>query len=247
MNHRKRYLVTGGSKGIGRSVVDALLRRGHRVLALARNEQGLEVLAREMADRGYAGLETLSLDMGDLDAVGKALANLPFLEQGLDGLVCNAAYQHLEHAMRIPLEEIEHTWRVNALSPILTMQRCYEALRRKQGTIVYMGSVSDSSYVEKYAAYGASKAYMNSFLKHAAFDTGPEGVRLTIISPGATDTPMLDRVLTTAGPGEREKAQSIIPLRRFARPEEVAEAVLFALEGPTFFHGDDLRIHGGTH
>jgi NAD(P)-dependent dehydrogenase (short-subunit alcohol dehydrogenase family) len=240
--NRKKYIVTGGSKGIGKATVRMLLARGHQVWTCAREAASLDELREQLSPEERPRLFTERLDLGDIAAVKVAFEQSVFLQDGLDGLVCNAAYQSLGHAMEQAEEAIDTTYRINILSPILTMQACYPALKERRGAMVYVGSVADSRYHAGFSIYGASKAFMNSFVKHACKDTGPDGVRINVVSPGATATPMMEASL------EKVKDTRFIEeigLRRMASPEEVAETVVFALENGSYLHGADLRVHGG--
>lgn len=238
----KRVVVTGGSKGIGKAAVLRFLAAGYRVWTCAREKKALADLIVEVPTEYRGRLVTEILDLGDIEAVKACFRDGAFLADGLDSLVCNAAYQSLGHAMEFCETEMDRSYRVNILSPILTMQSCYPALKRREGNIIYVGSVADSRYSNGFSLYGATKAFMNSFIKHASKDTGPDGVRVNVVTPGATATPMLEASLEKTGDTGFIKE---IGLRRLGAPDEIAAAIFFASEQTSYLHGSDLRIHGG--
>lgn len=249
----KTLLLTGGSQGIGRATVEWFLARNWRVAFVARDPEGVRRTVAELVaagfDPGFICGEVL--DVGDLDAVEALPARLPMLADGLDALVLNAFYQKLKPAQDLTRAELDSHWRINNLSPVVLMQTCMPFLRQRQGSIVYVGSVMDDRAEPGYAAYGASKAYMRSFIRHAACDFGPLGVRINAVSPGAIRTDALDRVIANGGEDGRAAHEVLmrrIPLEnRCGHAAEVAESIWFAATGPRYFHGRDLRLDGGLY
>jgi len=246
----KTLLITGGSKGIGRATVIHFLRQGWRVLFTARNEAGIQDLTDELASEGFGQdrVRGLILDAADLEASRQLPAQCKWLEGRLDGLVLNAFYQKVQPAHTFDVDTLNRHWTINNLSPILTMNALVPALRAAGGAVVYVGSISDQRRSPGYAAYGASKAYMKCFFQQAALDLGPLGVRLNVVSPGVTKTEALKAAIEgEGGEGQAEfnKMLETIPLeQRCATPEEIAETIWFAVTGPRYLHGADLRVDG---
>lgn len=247
----KTLLLTGGSQGIGRATVELFLERGWRVAFVARNPDGVQQTVRELIAAGFAPDSICGevLDVGDLDAVEALPERLGMLAGGLDALVLNAFYQKIKPAHELTREEWDNHWRINCLSPTLLIKACMPLLKSSAGSIVYVGSVMDERAEPGYAAYGAGKAFMKSFIRHAACDFGPLGVRINGVSPGAVRTEALERAIHAAGPEGneifRELKQRIPMDNRVCEPREVAETIWFAATGPRHFHGRDLRIDGG--
>lgn len=243
-------LLTGGSQGIGRATVDLFLERGWRVAFVARNPDGVRKTVGELIAAGFDPSSICGevLDVGDLDAVEALPGRLKMLAGGLDALVLNAFYQKIKPAHELSREELDSHWRINNLSPVLLMQACMPLLRQRRGSIVYVSSIMDDRSEPGYAAYGASKAYMRSFIRHAAYDFGPLGVRINGISPGAVRTEALDKAIEIDGRAAHDLLMRRIPMEnRAGEPREVAEAIWFAATGPRYFHGRDLRLDGGLY
>ena len=247
---KNTILVTGGSKGIGHATTEHLLEKGFRVIMVARDEKHLKQVQSDFVSAGHDAqdIEIHALDMSDVEQIESVVSNCKLLQEGLYGLVSNAAIEILKPAMEFSLDELEQTWRTNILGPIRMMQLCYPFLKKAQGSIVHIGSVSDFKCDANYSVYGGSKGFMKGFVGHAAQEMGPDGVRINIVSPGATDTPLMQHFIDKGQWSQEEISQfkKTIPMeQRFATSREIAEAVFFALTGPRFFHGEDIRIYGG--
>jgi NAD(P)-dependent dehydrogenase (short-subunit alcohol dehydrogenase family) len=247
----KTLLLTGGSQGIGRASVEWFLEHGWRVAFVARDPEGVRQTVQDLIAAGFdpAAIHGEVLDVGDLAAIEALPGRLAMLADGLDGLVLNAFYQKIAPAHELTREDLELHWRINNLSPVLLMQACMPLLQKRRGSIVYVGSVMDDRSEPGYAAYGASKAYMRSFIRHAACDFGPLGVRINGVSPGVVRTKALDRSFEASGGDIQETHELLmgrIPMEnRAAEAREIAEAIGFAITGPRYFHGRDLRVDGG--
>jgi NAD(P)-dependent dehydrogenase (short-subunit alcohol dehydrogenase family) len=245
----KTILITGGSKGIGFAVAARVLREGHRVILLARNASCLEEARTKLMAAGAstAQIHLAAVDVGDIAALKACVEKLPWLNEGLDGLVNNAAAEILHRVDDFPLEDIDRLYRVNCLVPIVLIQLCLTALKKVHGSIVNIGSISDNRVAPLYSVYGSTKAFLNAFTKHAATELGLHGVRINLVSPGGIDTPLMDAIAAKHfSPEEIRKVCSTIPMeQRWGRPDEVADTVWFALFGPRYLHGADIRLHGG--
>ena len=207
--------------------------------------EGTRQLANE-AGYNVSQVHIRCLDLSDAESLLQQVPQWPEIQQGLFGLVNNAVSQTLQPLADYSLEAMEQTWRVNMRAPLLMMQACYPFLKQAQGSVVNIGSVSDTGYSAEYALYGGSKAFLNHASRHLAKELGYEGVRINLVSPGGVETPLMKEAETHHTPDEILAAKKNIPIeQRWARPEEVAEAVWFALDGPSYLHGADLRIHGG--
>lgn len=245
----KTILITGGSKGIGLAVAARAVREGCRVILLARDSSGLEDAKEKLVTAGAntGQIYAVAVDVGNTAALTNCIKELSWLADGLDGLVNNAAAEILHRVEDFPLADIETLLRVNCVAPIILIQLCLPSLKRSRGSIVNIGSVSDTQPAPLYSVYGGTKAFLNAFTKHAAKELGFEGVRINTVSPGGTDTPLMEAIAAKHfSKDEIKKVCSTIPIeQRWASPDEIAETVWFALFGPRYLHGADIRIDGG--
>jgi len=248
---KRTVLISGASRGIGLGIAHLALKRGMRVILLAQREDELKSASQKLIAESFsaADIEIQVLDVADSDAIVRRVAKFTSLQSGLFGLVNNAAIEILKPFNEFTREDLDLTWRVNMLAPILMMKACYPFLKMSKGSVVNISSTADRAYCRLYSVYGASKAFLNSLSAHAAREFGFDGVRINVISPGGVDTPLMREVLESGvfDPEETRKEMQQIPIeQRWATIEEIAEAAIFALEGPAYLHGADLRVHGGS-
>ena len=247
---KRTVLITGGSQGIGFAVAQKCLAEGCRVILVARNLRILEEASQRLQADGASGadIEIVEGDMLDCEGIPALVAKLPWVQEGLWGLVPNAALEILKTVKDFEYVEILDTLKINVISPILLIKACYPLLKKVQGNIVYVGSIADSKNDARYSVYGGSKAFMKSFVGHAGQEMGFDGLRINLVSPGGTDTELMRRLLADGTIPEepfRAFVKSVPMEQRLGRPDEVADAVWFALSGPRYFHGEDIRIYGG--
>lgn len=249
---RRTVLITGGSKGIGFATAAKCLREGCRVILVARDVATLEKARTRLVAAGHAqaDIALAAADMKQPEAIPQLVTGLPWVhEEGLWGLVPNAALEILKRVEHFSCNEILDSLKVNVVSPICLIRELYPALKRVGGNVVYVGSVADFKREARYSIYGGSKAFMKSFVGHAGQELGFDGIRINVVSPGATETELMKHMRDVEKAWPEEQVSSFlkaIPIeQRNGTPEEMAEAVWFALAGPRYFHGEDLRIFGG--
>lgn len=245
----KTVLITGGSRGIGLATAQKCLKEGCRVILLARDEKDLLKAKADFVSEGYSPekIEVFHVDLGDVHKLASVVGSLPWIKEGLDGLVNNAAVEILGKTQSYSLDEIEQTMRVNVMAPIILIQSCWSALVKNKGSVVNVGSIADTRYCDIYGVYGGSKAFLSSFTKHLACELGFLGVKVNSVSPGGIQTPLMDEIAAKHFDKASVAATlKTIPMeQRWGNSEEVADAIWFALFGPRYFHGEDIRIHGG--
>lgn len=248
---KKTVLITGGSKGIGFATAGLCLEKGCRVILIARTGDDLENARRRLTDAGHAAedIAVAEADMRDCERIPDLVESLPWVGEGLWGLVPNAALEVLERVEDYGYDDLMNTLKVNVVAPVRFIQACYPALRKAGGNVVYVGSIADFKREPRYSVYGGSKAFMKAFVGHAGQEMGFDGIRINVVSPGATETELMKQMrdVEKAWPEEHIKAfTNSIPIeQRNGTPREMAEAIWFTLDGPRYFHGEDIRIYGG--
>jgi len=226
-------LVTGASRGIGRAVASALASAGARVFLLARSHEPLAALAAELG----AGATAYPCDVTDAAqlsaAVGAALA-----EAGgaIDILVNNAGVFPLAPVADTSPDSFEHTLQANLVAPFRVLHAVLPGMRAQQrGHVVTIGSVADRRIFGGNGAYSASKFGARALHEVLREECAGTGVRTTLVSPAATDTPIWDPVDPDNTPGFPARASML-------RAEDVADAVLWAVTRPAHVNVDELRI-----
>ena len=214
-------VVTGAGRGSGRAIALALAREGARVALAARSNGELAAVAHEL---GQAGATTVAVPTdvrqeASLEAlVGRILGEW----QQVDVLVNAAGVAAFAPVTDSKLDDWDQMLAVNLRGAVLACRAVLPAMiARKQGTIISVGSVVTSRALPGSAAYTASKYGLLGFSRVLAEEMRPHGVRVGVISAGATDTPLWD-----AMPGAP-------PRERMLRADQVAEAaLLMAALGP---------------
>lgn len=241
-------LVTGGASGIGRAAGSLLARRGSRVALVDVDGQGGPAAASAIADEGLEA-RFLAADVsrtGDCERVVEEAER----ELGAIEVLVNAAgVIHRGSALETSDEDWE---RVMAINIGGTFRMCRAVLpgmiRRGRGSVVNVASGWGLVGGPRAAAYCASKGAVVQLTRALAIDHGPDGVRVTCVCPGDTDTPMLRQEARELGEDEAAflAGAAARPLGRVGRPEEVAEAIgWLAGDRASFVTGTCLVVDGG--
>jgi 2-hydroxycyclohexanecarboxyl-CoA dehydrogenase len=240
--------VSGGARGIGRSVALALGRAGLAVAIGDLLEEPTEEVARELHGAGARAV-AVALDVTDSVAVTAGVARATESLGGVDVLVNCAGWDEFKPF----LETDEPFWRrviaVNYEGALRTTHAVLGGMmERGWGRIVNISSDAARVGSAQEAVYAGAKAGVIAFTKTIARESARRGVTANVVCPGPTDTAML-REMTQAGPDSerlRDALTHAVPMRRLGRPDEVAAAVAFlACEDAGYITGQTLSVSGG--
>jgi glucose 1-dehydrogenase len=243
-------LVTGGSRGIGRSIClriarDALARgESPRLLVTATGHSPdmaalvAELEAMGVPARGLAG------DLNDPSVPARLVAEALEFCGGLDAVVHNAGGAIASPLVKVRLEDWDSVMAINCRAFFLLGQAAHRALRASAGSLCAIGSSAAESVQPYLGAYPPAKAALAMLVNQMAYEWGPHGIRVNCVSPGLT----LSRSTETALAREEDRARAggHIPLRRVASAEEVAAVVAFVV-GPdaAYLTGENINVDGG--
>jgi meso-butanediol dehydrogenase / (S,S)-butanediol dehydrogenase / diacetyl reductase len=246
-------IVTGGASGIGLAAARRLAADGHGIVVTGRRPEACDVAAGELEAAGHAALATAA-DVGDPEAAEGVVAAALERFGGINVLVNNAGIGDAAAVLEETPEGWERVMRTNLTGAFLMARATLPALIEGSGCVVNISSVSGNLAGPGWAAYCTSKAGLIMLTRSLANDYGPHGVRANCVCPGWVRTPMgdsdMDAVARARGV-DREGAYRLThadnPLRRPAKPEEVASVVSF-LAGPdaSYVNGVVLPVDGGT-
>jgi 3-hydroxybutyrate dehydrogenase len=246
-------LVTGGSKGIGRATVEALVREGFDVLAVARGEEALADLA------AATGAETLAATVATPEGCAEVAREATSRLGGVDVLINNAGIDTLrERAIWEQDAEVWHeTLRVNLHAPFeLSRLLSGPMVERGWGRIVMISSTAGDVGAPAYSAYCSSKHGLLGLMRSVAADVGPHGVTCNAVMPGwVRSTAMSDRTITVEAERRRvslDEAWGQIeaqqPAGRVVTPGQVADVVAFLASERSFgINGEAVRVSAGSH
>jgi len=246
-------LVTGAASGIGRVTAQIFAREGAKVIVTTdSNVKGGEEPVKLIKDAG--GEATfVKCDVTQASDVENAVNQAVKLYGRLDYAFNNAGIG--PDGVRVPLLNIvdmppelwERTLNVNLNGVFLCMKyEIRQMLKQKFGAIVNTSSVGSFKGLPGFSAYSASKSGLNALTKCAAIECATSGIRINTIAPGPTDRTLLQEYLLGSNPQEKENMVKVVPMRRQAQPEEMAEAVIWLCsDKASFITGQVLPVDGG--
>jgi NAD(P)-dependent dehydrogenase (short-subunit alcohol dehydrogenase family) len=241
-------LVVGGSGGIGRAIVDRLLREGADVYSAD----------LDSPDEPDGGAHLLRMDVTSEADVAAAFDRIGARSGGLHVLV-NAAGVEIEKTIEdTTLEEWERSFAVNVTGTFLTSKHAIPLLRtgaRGVGStsIINFGSYDGFIADPGLAAYCATKGAVHALTRAMACDHGPEGIRVNAICPGYIDTPMLQSFFSGAGSGGdgrtidelQDAVRALHPTRRYGTPQDVANLVAWLASDEAVYASGQLWVLDG--
>lgn len=244
----KRAIVTGGAGGIGRATAAAFAAEGASVAVLDLDEAGAQAVAESIIASGGTAI-ALSVDVSDEAAVASAVAAVVAQFGGLDVVFNNAGIARRTTAVETALADWELSFAVNVRSIFLMCKYAIPHLEAAGGgSIVNTGSGWGLKGGARALPDCASKGAVVNMTRALAIDHGPANIRVNSINPGDTDTGTLRSEAAQIGWTEDAFLADAAdrPLRRMARPEEIAAAVVFlASDEASFVTGSALVVDGG--
>jgi NAD(P)-dependent dehydrogenase (short-subunit alcohol dehydrogenase family) len=237
-------IVTGASRGIGAATARALDAAGARVALVARSEDQLNAVAKELEHDPVV----IPSDFATADGPGAAAATaLDAFDGRVDVLVNNAGIAVRKESESLQLEELDRLWNVNVRAALLITAAVLPAmLERSAGSIVSISSISGRRGAPRRAIYAATKAALDGMTRALAMEYGPRGIRANSVAPGVVETDLWRENL--ARPDVTDAVLAVIPTRRVSTPEEVADTIVFlASDASRAITGEVISADGGIH
>jgi NAD(P)-dependent dehydrogenase (short-subunit alcohol dehydrogenase family) len=237
----KVVVITGGSDGIGLASAQRFAEEGAQVYVTARRQEMLDQAISQIG-HGAVGVQGDVTSLADLTKLYERVER----DHGKVDVVFANAGTHLP----IPLEALEEadfnaTFDLNVKALVFTVQKALP-LMAAGGAIVLNGSIAGSKAYPGQSLYNASKAAVRSFARSWTIDLKDRGIRVNVVSPGATETRLM-RDYFDAAPGAEDDVIKGVPLGRIGHLEDVANAVLFlASNESAFVAGHELFVDGGV-
>jgi 3-oxoacyl-[acyl-carrier protein] reductase len=235
----KVALVTGGSKGIGRGIAEALAAEGARVALTSRSGERAEEVAAEIGARGYA------FDSDDLDAIGALLEAVETDLGPLDVYIANTGGPPAGDPLSFTREQWQTAQRTLLISPMTIIERTLPGMRERGfGRVVAIGSMAVREPIDALQLSNAHRPGLVAAFKVLARQAARDGVTFNHVHPGQIAT---DRMIDTAGSLEaaQERAKENVPTGRLGTVEELAAAAVFLCsQQAAYINGTAVLVDG---
>jgi len=239
----KFALITGGNSGIGLATARLFIAEGARVAITGRNA---ETLGRAADSLGPAALGIRS-DVTDAGEREQMFAEVKRRFGALDVLFANAGLSASTPLGQTEVAAFEKQVQLNFTSVFFTVQGALPLLR-DGAAIVLISSLTSKIGAPAYSAYAGSKAAVRTMAQCLAAELSPRGIRVNVVTPGYTRTPLWERTRTPQQiAAVNDRLPNIVPLERWGEAEEVARAVLFlASSDSSYMQGAEIVVDGGV-
>lgn len=240
----KIAVISGGTSGIGLAIAQRFAAEGAYVFIFGRRQAQLDQ-AKQLIGSNVTAIQADAANLDDLDHVVKLVREI---KGRVDIVVSNAGITEQAFIDDLTPEHFDRTFNLMARAPVFLVQKLLP-LMSQGGSIILVSSAMHGMGIPGHTTYAATKAALRSYARTWAAEFKDRGIRVNTLSPGVTDTPILDSQSSSAD--EREQLVnmylSMIPIGRLARAEEMANAALFlASDQSSYMTGADLMNDGGV-
>ncbi|TQM21095.1 SDR family oxidoreductase [Chryseobacterium aquifrigidense] len=235
----KNVVITGGTTGIGLATAKAFINAGAQVWITGRSASNLEKAATEINN---PNLKTVISDTSKISEI--AILEKTIAETGnkLDVLFLNAGIGKFEPIAEVTEENFDAQFNTNVKGNFFTLQKLIPHLADGASVIFTSSTVATAANAGA-IVYSATKGAINKIAHVAANELASRKIRVNIVSPGSTETPGLNSVIT---PEIKDYFASVTALQRLGRPEEIAQTVMFlASDSASFITGTEIVADGG--
>jgi 3-oxoacyl-[acyl-carrier protein] reductase len=237
-------IVTGGTRGIGRAIAEALLDDGDHVVFTGRDAARVDAAAKELQGRGGEPFGLVA-EIGRAEDLLRVVQSAHERFGRIDLLVNNAGVTRDGLLIRMKDADWDEVMNVNLRAAFQAIRAVGRVMaRQKGGRIVNIASTAGVAGTAGQANYAAAKAGLIGLTKSAARELAHWGILVNAVAPGLIDTDMT----TVLGDDVRESYVSQVPLKRIGTAREVAEVVRFlASEGASYITGQVIHVNGGLY
>ena len=237
----KIAVISGGTTGIGLATAQRFVAEGAHIFIFGRRKAQLDEAAK-LIGRNVTAIQADAANLDDLDRVAAAVRD----EKGVvDIIVSNAGLTEHASIDTLTPDHFDKAFNLKARGPVFLVQKLLPLMTRG-GSIILVSSAMHLMGIPGHTTYAATKAALRSYARTWAAEFKDRGIRVNMLSPGVTDTPILDSQSATQREDLVNMYLSMVPIGRLARAEEIASAALFlASDQSSYMTGADLMDDGG--
>jgi short-subunit dehydrogenase len=226
----KNYVIAGGTSGVGRALVDILIKNGHSVWVIARSMRDLPQ---------HANLHYLEADLSQMSV------STELLPDSIHGVAYCPGSIQLMPFHRMKPEVFTQDFSLNVMGAIQLIQSCISGLKKVgSASVVMYSTVAVKTGMPFHASVAASKGAIEGLTRSLAADYAANGIRFNAIAPSLTDTPLAEKLLTT--PEKRENSNKRHPIGRIGTAQDIAALSAFLLSDTgSWITGQVLHADGG--
>ena len=234
----KTILITGASSGIGRATAIECSKLGATCVITGRNEERLQETKSLLVGDGHIDIIA---DLSTQDGIDTLIQNVP----QLDGVVNNAGVARNKPIAFIKEDDLAYVFQTNTFTPILVIKSLLKKKKIAKGaSLVFTSSIAAFNSDLGNGIYGASKAALMSYTKYCARELAERNIRANSIHPGMIDTKLIHGGAFSEE--DLEKDMQRYPLKRYGKPEEVAQMMVYLLsDASAWVTGQSFVIDGG--
>lgn len=223
----KHVLIVGASSGIGRSIAKRLVSEGASVISASRNEPDIP------------GLTHYYLDV-------TTAPDFSFLPEVLDAVVYAPGTINLRPFNRLTMDDFQHDLDVNVLGAVKTLQAAFKSLKKSNGaSVILFSTVAAKLGMNFHSSIATAKGAIEGLGKSLAAEWSMHGIRVNVLAPSLTETPLAERLL--ANDDKKEASNKRHPLGRFGQPEDLAALATFLLsDQSSWITGQVIGVDGGV-
>jgi NAD(P)-dependent dehydrogenase (short-subunit alcohol dehydrogenase family) len=246
----KHAAITGAASGIGQAAARRLLEQGWTVFGLDNALGRLEASASAFADF-QDRFKPVPCDVADATRVAAAFAEIGFVTEALDALICCAGVLRTGLMESMTVEEFDLVLNVNTRGTFLCAREALPLLRKaaapeQPARVILLSSVAALRPKVVSGAYAASKAAVSQLCRVMAAEWAPSGVLVNALAPGTVDTPMV-RAVSDPAQSQGYRPSGVSPVGRIAQPDDVVDVMMFLLsEQARYVTGTTIPVDGGT-
>ncbi|MCS5707925.1 SDR family oxidoreductase [Candidatus Berkiella cookevillensis] len=230
----KVVVITGGNSGIGKAIAKSFYVQGAKIVVFGRDQSKLQSVATEFS----GNITTVQGDVTKLSDLDKLYKTVNDIHGKVDILVANAGIAGGQIIDEVDEHHFDEIMNINLKGAYFTVQKAVPFLK-SNASVVMISSMACHGGWKGLSVYSAAKAAISVLAKSFSADLINRGIRVNSISPGFTDTPIFtDKNVIPV-------ASELVPIKRFATPEEIADAAMF-LSSNQYIVGIDLLIDGGV-